>query len=143
VFAVDARSYGAPWDGLSLAVGAGYMVAAALRLARYASSRDGGGHTLVGLPSPPAAMAAMAVIVLHPPAPVALAAFLALAALMIAGFPFPTITGLVVPFMAFWWTFAAGAAVGLVSPRVVAIFTLAVITSALVLLPGRRVLRRL
>lgn len=137
LFAVDARAYAAPWDTLCLAVGAGYLVAALLRLARYATSREGDDHVLVGFPSPPAAMAALSIVVLHPPPLVALLAFLALAALMLGSFPFPTIRGWIVPFMAGWWVFAAVAAAGLVEPSVLAVFTLAVLTTVLASVPLR------
>jgi phosphatidylserine synthase len=138
-FAVDAGAYGRPWSALALVAAAGYVVAVLLRLARYASEPDEGtGRSLVGLPSPPSAMAATALVVLHPPAPLALAGFVTLSALMVASFPFPRIDAATAPLMGAWWAFAAVTATRVIPPWPVAAFTLAAISGLLLLVPLRR-----
>jgi hypothetical protein len=85
-------------------VAAGYAVVVLFRLARYAAAVDAGtSHGFTGLPAPPAAMAAVALVVLHLAAPLALAAFTVLAGLMAATFPFPRIDAATAPLMAVWW----------------------------------------
>jgi CDP-diacylglycerol--serine O-phosphatidyltransferase len=106
LFAVDASAYGAPWSGLALGVGAVYMVAALLRLARYiVLSNESAGHELTGFPAPPAAMGMVAVVGLHGPAPLALAIVLCIAALMVGSFEFPVLTGAAGRFMIGWFVF--------------------------------------
>ena len=106
LFAVDASAYGAPWSGLALGVAAVYMVAALLRLARYSVlSNESAGHQLTGFPAGPAAMGMVGVVGLHGPAPVALAIVLCMAALMIASFEFPVLTGAAGRFMIGWFVF--------------------------------------
>jgi phosphatidylserine synthase len=139
LFAVDAAAYGQPWSGVALGVAGGYMIAVLLRLARYAAAPvDGHGRGLVGLPSPPAAMAAVSIVVLHPPAPLALALMVVLSVLMVASFPFPRITAATAPLMGAWWAFGATAAVGLLPGWPVAAFTLTTIGGLLLLVPVRR-----
>ena len=128
LFVVDAAAYGGAWADAALVVAAAYAVAVLLRLARYAAT-DG---ALRGLPSPPAAMAALSVVVLHPPAPAALAAMVALSLLMIASFPFPRISAVTAPLMCVWWAAAGAAAVGLVPSWTVAAVTLTAIGGLLV-----------
>jgi CDP-diacylglycerol---serine O-phosphatidyltransferase len=137
LFAVDAASYGSPWSGLALVVACGYLLAVLLRLARYASAPERG---LTGLPSPPSAMAAVSVIVLHPPPAVALGAFLTLIGLMLARFAFPRISVVTAPLMAGWWTLAALAAFGVLPAWTVAAFTLTAIAALLLscLVPSRQ-----
>jgi CDP-diacylglycerol--serine O-phosphatidyltransferase len=137
LFAVDAAAYGGPWPALALVVAAGYAMAVLLRLARYASHSSGlaagGGRRLLrGLPSPPSAMAAVSVVLLHPPAPVALAAMTALAVLMLARFPFPRVSAATAPLMAAWYALAAGVVAGVFPSWPVAAFTLAMIGGLLV-----------
>ena len=132
LFAVDAAAYGEPWAAVALVVAAAYAVAVLLRLARYAAPSDAAHAGLRGLPSPPSAMAALSIIVLHPPAPLALGAMVALALLMGASFPFPRISAATAPLMGVWWAAAAAAAVGLVPPEAVAVLTLAAVGGLLV-----------
>jgi archaetidylserine synthase len=139
LFAVDAAAYGPPWAGIGLAVGAGYAVAVLFRLARYASAAvEGEKPLLVGLPSPPAAMAAVSIVVLHLPAPLALAGMALLSVLMIASFPFPRIVAATAPLMTGWWGLAGLVAVGLIPAWPVAAFTLVAISGLLVVVPLRR-----
>jgi CDP-diacylglycerol--serine O-phosphatidyltransferase len=106
LFAVDAAAYDAPWSGLALGVGAAYMVAALLRLARYiVLSNDAAAHQLTGFPAPPAAMAMVAIVALHSPAPLALGTVVCIAALMVASFEFPVLTGAIGRFMIGWFVF--------------------------------------
>ena len=138
LFAVDATSYESPWAGLALIVAGGYAVAVLLRLARYAAEPDEAqGRGFQGLPSPPSAMAAVSLVVLHPPAPIVLAAMAALSVLMIASFPFPRITHATAPLMGVWWALAATVALGLLPPWPVAAFTLATICGLLLVAPAR------
>src|SRR5207302_11479860 len=88
--------------------------------------------------SPPSAMAAVSLVVLHLPAALALAGMVALSALLVASFPFPRIVASTAPLMGAWWALAAIAALGLIPPWPVAAFTLAVISALLVLVPLRR-----
>jgi archaetidylserine synthase len=139
LFAVDAASYGAPWAGIALAVAAGYAVAVLFRLARYASAAvEGEKPVLVGLPSPPSAMAAVSLVVLHLPAPLALGGMALLSVLMIASFQFPRIVAATAPIMAGWWGLAGVAAIGLIPPWPVAAFTLVAISGLLLGVPLRR-----
>ena len=138
LFAVDATSYGPPWAALALIVAGGYAVAVLLRLARYAAEPDEArGRGFQGLPSPPSAMAAVSLVVLHPPALVALAAMAALSILMVSSFPFPRITHATAPLMGVWWALAATAAVGLLPAWPVAAFTLTAICGLLLVAPAR------
>ena len=139
LFAVDAAAYGSPWSGLTLVVAAAYAVAVLFRLARYAAASDEGtSHGLTGLPSPPAAMAAVALVVLHLPAPLALAAFAVLSVLMVATFPFPRIGAATAPLMAVWWGLAALVAIDLIPSWPVAVFTVVVISGLVLAVPLRR-----
>ena len=139
LFAVDAASYSGAWPGISLAVAAGYAVAVLLRLARYASAAaEEEQPVLVGLPSPPSAMAAVSLVVLHLPAPLALAGMAALSVLMLASFPFPRIVSATAPLMTGWWALGGVAAVGLIPTWPVAAFTLVAISGLLLVVPLRR-----
>jgi phosphatidylserine synthase len=93
---------------------------------------------LVGLPSPPSAMAAVSLVVLHLPAPVALAGIALLSLLMIASFPFPRIVAATAPLMAGWWGLAGLAAAGLIPSWPVAAFTLVALSGLLLGVPLRR-----
>src|SRR4051794_25994274 len=107
LFSVDASAYGAPWSGLALIVGGAYLVAALMRLARYiVLSNAADDHKLTGFPAPPAAMATIAIVVLHAPAPLTLVAVAGIAALMTASFEFPVLTGAVGRFAMGWFVFA-------------------------------------
>lgn len=142
LFVVDAASYQRPWSGLALVVGAAYAAAVLLRLARYASvPPEGGKRGLVGLPSPPSAMAAISLVVLHPPAPVALACMAALTLLLVASFPFPRIGGMITPVMVAWWAFAGVTATRVIPAWPVASFTLTLIGGLLLVILARHVLR--
>jgi CDP-diacylglycerol--serine O-phosphatidyltransferase len=139
LFAVDAASYSGAWPEISLAVAAGYAVAVLLRLARYASAAvEGEQPVLVGLPSPPSAMAAVSLVVLHLPAPLALAGMAVLSVLMLASFPFPRIVAATAPLMTGWWALGGVAAVGLIPTWPVAAFTLVAISGLLLVVPLRR-----
>jgi hypothetical protein len=83
-------------------------------------------------------MAATALVVLHPPAPLALAGFVTLSALMVASFPFPRIDAATAPLMGVWWAFAAVTATRVIPPWPVAAFTLVAISGLLLLVPLRR-----
>jgi CDP-diacylglycerol--serine O-phosphatidyltransferase len=136
LFAVSAVDYGRPWSWLALVVAAGYAAAVMLRLARYAATPAGEhGRKLTGLPSPPAASAAVSVIVLQMPAPLALAGMAGIAVLMLASFPFPRVSAATVPIMAVWWGLAALAAVGPLPTWPVAAVTLAGIAVLLLSVP--------
>jgi len=139
LFAVDASAYGAPWSGLALIVGGAYLVAALLRLARYiVLSSAAAGHELTGFPAPPAAMAMVAIVGLHGPGPLALATVLCVAALMIASFEFPVLTGAVGRFMIGWFVFGF-LAIFTLPLWVPAAVTLAILICVLVAIarPGR------
>ncbi|MFL5927716.1 MAG: CDP-alcohol phosphatidyltransferase family protein [Gaiellaceae bacterium] len=136
-FAVDAASYRHPWGGLALLVATLYTVAVLLRLARYAST-PGEEPGLTGLPAAPAAMAAVSIIVLHLPPPLALAAMTSLSVLMVASFPFPRIVAKTAPLMGAWWALGGAAAFGLIPVWPVAVFTLTAIFALLLLIPLHR-----
>src|SRR4051794_9975233 len=132
LFVVDASAYGAPWSGLALVAGAVYMVAALLRLARYiVLSNEAPGHVLTGFPAPPAAMGMLALVGLHVPAPLALGIVLCTAALMVASFEFPVLTGAAGRFMIGWFAFAF-VAIFLLPHWVPAAVTLAILACVLV-----------
>ncbi len=104
LFAVEGASHDSPWDALALAAGAAYVVAALLRLARYVvASSAGGGHELVGFPTPPAAMAMVAIVGLDADPALALALVVTVSVLMIGTFRFPVMSGFVGRFIGTWF----------------------------------------
>jgi CDP-diacylglycerol--serine O-phosphatidyltransferase len=132
LFSVDASAYGAPWSGLALIAGGAYLVAALMRLARYiVLSNAAESHKLTGFPTPPAAMATIAIVVLHVPPLLALVAVAGIAALMTGSFEFPVLTGAVGRFMIGWFVFAFLAMLTLPA-WVPAAVTLAILASVLV-----------
>ena len=108
LFAVDAGGYASPWDTVAVGIGAAYLVAALLRLARYVTltADDAAGHALIGFPSPPAAMAMVAIVGLDLPAAVAGALVLLVAVLMTGTFSFPVMSGFVGRFIGTWFVLA-------------------------------------
>lgn len=100
-----------PWRWLALPVGCVFVAAAMLRLARFATFPAAGGGFL-GLPTPAAAGAALALVIAHPSPYLLLGGILLTSALMVSEVPYPHPDGRTIPLLCGYWAAVAGALAG-------------------------------